>query len=65
MGGPKAPSAVHSPLGSIFYPILKANIIAGYVKISSELMTYATVTIDDMWRINSKPCRLTSIKTSL
>jgi hypothetical protein len=26
-GGPKAPSAIHGPLGSIFYPINKANII--------------------------------------
>jgi hypothetical protein len=27
-GGPKAPPAVHGPLGPIFYPIDKANIIA-------------------------------------
>jgi hypothetical protein len=26
--GPKAPPAIHGPLGSIFYPIDKANIIA-------------------------------------
>jgi hypothetical protein len=27
-GGPKAPSAIHGPLGPIFCPIDKANIIA-------------------------------------
>jgi hypothetical protein len=27
-GGPKAPSAIHGPLGAIIYPINKANIIA-------------------------------------
>jgi hypothetical protein len=31
-GGPKAPSAIHGPLGSIFYPIDKANIIADCLK---------------------------------
>jgi hypothetical protein len=27
-GGPEAPSAIHGPLGPIFYPIDKANIVA-------------------------------------
>jgi hypothetical protein len=27
-GGPKAPYAIHGPLGPIFYPVNKANIIA-------------------------------------
>jgi hypothetical protein len=27
-GGPKTPSAIHGPLGLIFYPIDKANIVA-------------------------------------
>jgi hypothetical protein len=29
-GGPKAPSAIHGPFGSIFYPIDIANIYAEY-----------------------------------
>jgi hypothetical protein len=27
-GGPKAPSAIHGPLGPTFYPVDKANIIS-------------------------------------
>jgi hypothetical protein len=31
-GGPKAPTAIHGPLGPVFYPNEKANVIANYLE---------------------------------
>jgi hypothetical protein len=62
---PKAPSAIHRPLCSIFYPIDKANTTAHWLKTSSKHTTCETVTTDDMWRLKQKTCWLPSMKISL
>jgi hypothetical protein len=61
--GPKAQSEIHGSLGPIFYPTDKANIIA--YRPSSGHMAFATVTTGDMWRLKSKPCSLSAMKTTL
>jgi hypothetical protein len=64
-GGPKAPSAIHGPLGPIFYPIEIANINKTTYKTSLQSITYVTVTIDDMGKRKSTPCWLLLMKTPL
>jgi hypothetical protein len=70
-GGQKAPVAIHGPLGPIFYPIDKANIIADSIENQFLCMTYVIchhrghveaevealmTTVDEDILVNFRPC---------
>jgi hypothetical protein len=61
-GEPKATTAIHGPLGPVFYPNEKANIIANYLE---NLFTphSVTLTMNGEWRLESKLCSTTVVKT--
>jgi hypothetical protein len=67
MGGPKAPSAIHGPLGPIFYPIDKANKTAAFFGAQFRAhdlydCDYETegeavlATVDEDTLVNFRPC---------
>jgi hypothetical protein len=53
--GPKAPIAFRGPLNLTFHPLEKANAIADCLEKQFN-MNCATETINDMWRLEFKPC---------
>jgi hypothetical protein len=64
-GGQKVPSAIHGPLGPIFYPVDKANIVADCLENQFRAHDFVTVATDNMWRLKLKPYWLQSMKTHL
>jgi hypothetical protein len=51
-GGPKAPTAIHSPSGPIFYPIDKANVIANYLE--NQFTPHELCDLDHERRVRAK-----------
>jgi hypothetical protein len=54
--GPKAPTAVHGPLGITYHPNDRANAIEDCLGKKSHLMTCVTITMRGGWRLESKFC---------
>jgi hypothetical protein len=70
-GGPKASTAIHSPLGPVFYPNEKANVIANYLeylftphkvrdtehkrRVEAQVQTLLT-TVDENPPVKLRPC---------
>jgi hypothetical protein len=54
--GPRAPTAIHGPLGLKYYPVDKANAIADCLENSSHRMTCVTKTMNGGRRLESKLC---------
>jgi hypothetical protein len=62
--GPKTPSAIYGPLGLIFCPVGKPNIIADCIE--KEFMLHnLCMTINDRWKLKSKLCWVSLLKTPM
>jgi hypothetical protein len=54
-GEPKATTAIHGPLGPVFYPNEKTNVIANYLE-NLFMLHKVTLTMNSGWKLESKLC---------